>query len=177
MTTDPALPATRAEAIIDSSDDAILSKDRDGIITSWNPGAERLYLYREEEAVGRPIAILIPPDRAGEETRILSRILDGEYVEHYETERLRKDGRIVDCLALGLARPRRGGRDHGRRRHRPRYHRASAGRATAPRACSDYRRRSRRRSRPSAAAETLIGEAVPALGADAATLGMLDEIR
>ena len=49
------------KAIIDSSDDAILTKDREGIITSWNPGAERLYLYREDEAVGRPIGILIPP--------------------------------------------------------------------------------------------------------------------
>lgn len=83
-------------AIVQSSDDAIYSKDADAIITSWNPAAERLYGYSSEEAIGSPISMLIPPDRAGEELDILERILAGERVEHYETKRLRKDGSIVE---------------------------------------------------------------------------------
>jgi PAS domain S-box-containing protein len=81
-------------ALVQYSDDAILSKDRDAIITSWNPAAERIYGYTADEAIGRPISILIPPHRAGEERVILNRILAGERVEHYETERVTKDGRL-----------------------------------------------------------------------------------
>lgn len=88
-------------AIVESSDDAILSKDRDAVITSWNPAAERIYGYTAEEAIGKPVAMLIPPDRTGEERRILDRILDGERVEHYETERMAKDGtRLVVSLTV-----------------------------------------------------------------------------
>lgn len=83
-------------AIIESSEDAIYSKDRDALITSWNSAAERLYGYSEEEAVGQPVAMLIPPDRAGEERVILNRILAGERVKHYETQRVCKDGGRVD---------------------------------------------------------------------------------
>ena len=79
-------------AIVRSSDDAILSKDRNAIITSWNDGAERLYGYSPEEAVGRPVGLIIPPERRGEELEIIDRILAGERVEHYETVRVRKDG-------------------------------------------------------------------------------------
>ena len=79
-------------AIVKSSDDAILSKDADGIITSWNPAAERMYGYSAEEAIGSPIAMLIPEHRAGEERRILAQILKGDRVDHYETQRVRKDG-------------------------------------------------------------------------------------
>jgi PAS domain S-box-containing protein len=92
------LDTTRAahfEALVDSSEDAILSKDREAVITSWNPAAERLYGYRAEEAIGRPIRILIPKDHANEEMVILGRILAGERITHYETERVRKDGRRV----------------------------------------------------------------------------------
>jgi PAS domain S-box-containing protein len=85
----------RLAAVVACSDDAILTKSAQGIITSWNPAAERLYGYRAGEAIGQPISILIPPSRRGEERLILRRVLDGERIEHYETERVRKDGRII----------------------------------------------------------------------------------
>jgi len=87
--------AAHFKALVESSEDAILSKDRDAVITSWNPAAERLYGYTPEEAIGRPIRMLIPKDHADEERVILERILLGERIEHYETERVRKDGRRV----------------------------------------------------------------------------------
>ncbi len=83
-------------AIVESSDDAILSKDPEGIITSWNPAAERMYGYTAEEAVGSHISILIPEHRTGEERVILDQVLNGEHVAHYETERVRKDGRQIN---------------------------------------------------------------------------------
>jgi PAS domain S-box-containing protein len=86
----------RLAAIVQSSDDAILSKDHDLIIRSWNQGAERLYGYTAEEAVGMPIHRLIPDDREGEEVRIFEAVLRDERVEHYETRRVRKDGSMVD---------------------------------------------------------------------------------
>ena len=67
--------------------DAIIGKDLNGIITTWNRGAQRLFGYRADEAVGKPITLLIPPDRRGEEKDILGRIRRGERVEHYETVR------------------------------------------------------------------------------------------
>jgi PAS domain S-box-containing protein len=86
----------RMAAIVESSDDAILSKDRDLIIRSWNRGAERLYGYTAEEVIGQPIKILVPPEREGEEVELLARVLRDERVEHYETRRRRKDGAILD---------------------------------------------------------------------------------
>lgn len=86
----------RLAAIVESSDDAILSKDRDLIIRSWNVGAERLYGWAPEEAIGQPITIIIPAHRSGEETELLERVLRDERVEHFETQRLRKDGSLVD---------------------------------------------------------------------------------
>jgi len=83
-------------AIIESSDDAILSKTLDGIILSWNAGAERLYGYTAEEAIGHSIALLVPPDRTNELPHLLGRIAQGERVEHYMTVRVRKDGGHVD---------------------------------------------------------------------------------
>ena len=83
-------------AIIESSDDAILSKTLDGIILSWNAGAERLYGYTAEEAIGHSIALLVPPDRPHELPHLLGRIAQGERVEHYMTVRVRKDGGHVD---------------------------------------------------------------------------------
>ena len=79
-------------AIVDSSDDAIISKDLNGVITSWNKGAERLFGYTADEAVGRPITMLIPPDRLDEEPKILEQLKRGERVDHFETIRVRKDG-------------------------------------------------------------------------------------
>src|ERR1700722_10140744 len=83
-------------SIVESSDDAIISKNLDGIITSWNQGAERVFGYTAEEAVGRHIMLIIPADRRGEETTILERIKRGERVDHFETVRVRKDGKTLD---------------------------------------------------------------------------------
>jgi PAS domain S-box-containing protein len=83
-------------SIVEFSDDAIISKNLDGTITSWNKGAERLFGYLAEEAIGKPVTILIQPDRQYEEDAILKLIRRGERVEHYETVRLRKDGSRVD---------------------------------------------------------------------------------
>jgi PAS domain S-box-containing protein len=91
----PEVLAGHLAAIVESSDDAIVSKTLDGIIVSWNRGAERLFGYTAAEAVGRPIMILIPPDRTDEEHNILSRIGQGLRVETYDTIRLRKDGQPV----------------------------------------------------------------------------------
>jgi len=78
--------------VVESSDDAIVSKNLDGVISSWNRGAERIFGYMAEEAVGQPITIIIPPDRLDEERMILARIGRGERVDHFETVRRRKDG-------------------------------------------------------------------------------------
>ena len=83
-------------AIVQSSDDAIISKTLTGLITSWNRGAERIFGYRAEEVVGRPFMLLIPPERAGEEAEILTRVARGEGHEQFETVRVRKDGRRID---------------------------------------------------------------------------------
>ena len=83
-------------AIVESSDDAIISKDLNGIITTWNRGAERLFGYAAEETIGKPVMILIPSDRHDEEPAILERIRRGERIEQYETIRQRKDGSLVD---------------------------------------------------------------------------------
>jgi two-component system CheB/CheR fusion protein len=86
----------RLAAIVASSEDAIVSKDLTGVITSWNSGAERLFGYSAQEAVGQPITLLIPQDRLDEEHSILERIRRGEAVEHFDTVRRRKDGTQVD---------------------------------------------------------------------------------
>ncbi|HLH05553.1 MAG TPA: PAS domain S-box protein [Bryobacteraceae bacterium] len=84
-------------AIVDSSDDAIVSKDLNGVITSWNKAAERLFGYTAAEAVGRPVAeLIIPADRQEEEPQILSRLRRGERVDHFETKRQCKDGTLLD---------------------------------------------------------------------------------
>ena len=83
-------------AIIESSDDAIISKTLDGIITSWNPGAERMFGYLAQEMIGKPMLILFPHDRVNEEQEILTRIRRGERMEHFETARVKKDGRRID---------------------------------------------------------------------------------
>jgi PAS domain S-box-containing protein len=88
--------AQHLAAVVESSSDAIVSKDLNGIVMSWNKGAERLFGYTAEEAVGKPITILIPSDRQDEEPAILNRIRAGEQLDHFETVRRCKDGRMVD---------------------------------------------------------------------------------
>jgi PAS domain S-box-containing protein len=83
-------------AIIESADDAIISKTLDGIITSWNAGAERIFGYTAAEAIGRHISILIPDDLQDEEVIIIGRIKSGQRIDHYETTRKRKDGELLD---------------------------------------------------------------------------------
>lgn len=92
----PELAAYWLSAIIESADDAIISKTLNGIITSWNSGAERIFGYAADEIVGKPVTVLIPPEHMDEEPAILARIRVGERIEHYETVRLAKDGRLVD---------------------------------------------------------------------------------
>jgi PAS domain S-box-containing protein len=86
----------RHTAIVESSDDAIISKNLEGVITSWNAGAERIFGYTESEAVGQSIAILIPPELGDEDNKLQQRLKSGERVEHYETVRVAKGGRGVD---------------------------------------------------------------------------------
>jgi PAS domain S-box-containing protein len=88
--------AQRLASIVESSDDAIVSKDLDGMIVSWNQGAERLFGYSAEEVIGHSILLVVPPDRQHEELRILERIRSGGRLNHYETVRRHKDGTLVD---------------------------------------------------------------------------------
>lgn len=91
-----AMATASLAAIVEFSDDAIIGKDLNGIITSWNRGAERLFGYTPQEAIGKSITILIPASRADEEPGILDRIRHGESIEHFETVRRRKDGKELD---------------------------------------------------------------------------------
>jgi PAS domain S-box-containing protein len=101
--------AQQLAAIVESSDDAIISKNLDGIITTWNGAAERLFGYRAEEAVGQSVTILIPAERHDEEPEIIGRVRRGERIEHYETVRRRKDGTLIDiALTVSPVRDRTG---------------------------------------------------------------------
>ena len=86
----------RLAAIVESSDDAIVSKDLNGIIASWNAGAEKLFGFTADDVINKPITVIIPPDRYHEEQQILDRIHSGERVEHFDTVRRRKDGTLVN---------------------------------------------------------------------------------
>ena len=166
-------PADHFRALVESSEDAILSKDANAVITSWNPAAERLYGYSAAEAIGQPISILIPEHRRNEEKKILAKILAGERVTHYETERRHKDGRIV-TVSLTVSPIEHGdgeivgasvvARDVTRRRQaRERAERVQAMTETLSREIT-----------PERTVEILLNEGVAALGADAATIGLVD---
>lgn len=90
------LDLARLASIVESSDDAIISKTLDGTILTWNAGAERTFGYTAKEAIGRSITLLLPPGAEDEETRILAKIRKGERIQHYETLRRRKDGSIIN---------------------------------------------------------------------------------
>ena len=102
----PGIPATERQqveqltqmfaAIVESSDDAIIAKTLDGVITSWNRAAERIFGYAADEIIGRPISILKPPGHSEDVIQILEHIRHGERVNHFETKRCTKDGRIID---------------------------------------------------------------------------------
>jgi PAS domain S-box-containing protein len=96
-------------AIVDSSDDAIISEDLTGRITSWNKGAERIFGYTAQEAIGQSVTMLIPEDRQEEEVQILARLQHGEPVDHFETLRRRKDGKLLNIsLTISPVRDRQG---------------------------------------------------------------------
>jgi len=90
------LAQARLAAIVESADDAIISKTLEGVITSWNAGARRIFGYTADEVIGQPVTILFPPDHIDEEPAILARIRAGERIEHYETVRKHKDGTLLD---------------------------------------------------------------------------------
>ena len=102
MTEDEDGPQFEAErmahlaAVVDASSDAIVTKSLTGTIRSWNASATRIFGYTSDEIVGQNIRVLIPEERQGEEDEILARLRRGEYIEHYETVRLTKDGRLLD---------------------------------------------------------------------------------
>ena len=157
--------------------DAILSKDVEGVITSWNPAAARIYGYTEDEAVGQPISMLVPPHRVGEEGRILDQVLGGQRLEHYETERLTKDGEqivvslTVSPLAVRAERDRRGASVIARDitdRHR------TLALASRLQALTSALSKEITRERT---LEVLLEQAVPALGADAGAVGLVERRR
>jgi PAS domain S-box-containing protein len=88
----------RVTAIVDSSDDAIIGQDLEGVITSWNPAAERMYGYAADEAVGHPVTLIVPPERLLEEEEVLARLRRGERLDHFETVRRTRDGRLLDVI-------------------------------------------------------------------------------
>ena len=94
--------AAYLKAIVDSTDDAVISKNLAGIIQTWNRAAERIFGYTAEEAIGQPILLIIPPELHDEEKTILARLRKGERIDHYETVRRRKDGRLID-IALTVS--------------------------------------------------------------------------
>jgi PAS domain S-box-containing protein len=127
------LPALRLKAdkaigllasIVDSYDDAIVSKTLQGVVTSWNAGAERLFGYTVKEAIGQPISIIIPHDRRDEETSILARISRGERIDHFDTVRVRKDGTALDISLSISPNPRLRRQHHCRFENSAGYHRA-----------------------------------------------------
>ena len=93
---------SRLAAIVESSDDAIISKNLSGIVQTWNKGAESVYGYSSVEMIGRPMSILLPSDLSDEEAAILERLSKGARVDHFETARMRKDGARIDVVVLSI---------------------------------------------------------------------------
>ena len=113
---DSAPALTRLAAIVESSDDAIVTKTLEGVVTSWNPGAERIFGYAAAEMIGRSITTIIPANLVDEESEFLRRLARGEHIDHYETTRLRKDGHTIDIsVTLSPLRDTRGPSSGSRR--------------------------------------------------------------
>ena len=112
----------RLALIVDSSQDAIIGKNLDGIVTHWNKGAEHIYGYTAQEMIGRSITVLAPKERADEIPTILQKIRNGERVEYFESVRVTKDKRILKCLDLSFAHLRRGRQGCWRVDDCPQYH-------------------------------------------------------
>ena len=96
MTDSAKVEVRQLDNFLESSDDAIITKTLDGIITSWNPAAQRIFGYTQEEAVGTPMLKLFPPDRQCEEPQILAKVGRGEKIKHFETVRVTKDGQRIE---------------------------------------------------------------------------------
>ena len=135
----------RYAAIVESSDDAIIAKTLDGVISAWNPAAERMFGYTEREAIGQPITMIIPPDLHEDEHEILRRLRAGERIDHYETVRVTRAGECLD-VSLTIS-PLRDSRWHDYRvlQDRSRHHEGQAGwgRPAAKRATAHTRSRRR----------------------------------
>ena len=117
------ITARHLAKVVESSDDAIVSKDLNSIIMSWNPAAERMFGYTAAEAIGKSIRMIIPDDLQGEEDVVMAKIRAGEKVDHYETTRRRKDGSTLS-VSLTVSPIRDDvGHDHRRLENRPRRHR------------------------------------------------------
>ena len=168
-------------SIVDSSSDAIFSVDLDGLIVSWNRGAERLYGYSADEALGRSIALVVPPELLGEEPKILARIARGEQIEHYETVRRHKDGRLIEVsLTISPVRDAAGrivgaskiGRDITERRHAGR---ALAQRAEEQKALHEFTNRLYRAESLGAVYEAALDAIVSALHCSRASIQRFDE--
>src|ERR1700748_2897685 len=90
--------ARHLAAIVESSDDAIISMDPSGVITSWNPAAHRMFGYAPADAIGRPISLVVPKEREPEQPELRARVLTGQPVRNFETERLRRDGVLIPVV-------------------------------------------------------------------------------
>ena len=125
--------SSQLRAIVESSEDAIISKDLAGIIQTWNGGAEQIFGYTAAEAIGQPIRMLLTPDRLHEESDIMERIRRGGHLSHFETVRVRKDGKHDRRLDHGVADAQRGGGHHRGVAHRARHHGAQSVRGAVAR--------------------------------------------
>jgi PAS domain S-box-containing protein len=183
-------PVAHLAAIVRSSDDAIVSKNLDGIITSWNPAAERLFGYTAAEVVGKSITIIIPPERRHEEDAVLREVRSGRMVDHFESVRRRRDGSLVDVsLTISPIRDAQGrivgaskiARDITERR------RLLEGERLARRTAEEAVARTARLQEltealaealtPAQVAEVILGQALPALGATSGAVAVLDRDR
>jgi PAS domain S-box-containing protein len=121
----------RLALIVDSSQDAIIGKNLNGIVTHWNRGAQDMYGYTAQDMIGRPISTLAPPERGDEILEILQKIRNGDRVEYFESVRVTKDQEEVECLDFGFANSRFGRQNYWGVNHCSQYHCAEEGRGSA----------------------------------------------